>query len=378
MLRTTSTFAWLCFAFYGSLTQARDDAGFRHTIFNGANLDGWNVTGCDAQVTNGSLLLQDGNGFVRTNHAYTDFILEIEWRPLREEKWDSGIYIRAALPSENEHWPQQYQINLLQGHEGNLIGQPLAANPDLVKPGDWNHFKLTVIGPHAELEINGHFAWETNSLEALSGYIGLQSEVPGGGQFLFRNIAITELHHQSLFNGTDLTGWEGAGQDAALCWKAAGGELLCTGDQGPWLRSLAEYDDFNLRLEYRLRDGGNSGVYLRVPADGNHHGEGAGVEVQILDDKSTRYKDLKPYQFSGSVYAIAPARQHVGLPVGHWNTLEIHCTAKNYVVTHNGIVIVAAQTAEFPELMERRSKGFLGLQNHSEEVWFRNLRLATQ
>ena len=59
--------------------------------------------------------------------------------------------------------------------------------------------------------------------------------------------------------------------------------IVCTGQPGTWLRSKDVYDDFNLRFEYKLRPGGNSGIYVRVPADGAHR-EGGGAEIQILDD----------------------------------------------------------------------------------------------
>ena len=89
-----------------------------------------------------------------------------------------------------------------------------------------------------------------------------------------------------------------------------------TGKPGSWLRHEKTWDDFNLRLEYRLKPAGNSGVYIRVPQDGNHHGAGAGIEVQILDDQHPKYQDLKPYQYSGSLYAIEPAKSHPGRDPG--------------------------------------------------------------
>ena len=364
-----------------SLSARADDAakpvGFRTSLFNGKDLNGWHVTGCKAAVEDGNLVIQEGDGFVRTDHRYTDFVLELDWKARRTEKYDSGIYFRSELPEAGKPWPKQYQINLLQGGEGNCIGVKEAISKELIKPADWNHFKLTVIGDKAEMEINGKPAWKVESgIEGKDGYIGIQVEVAGGGQFEFKNIFVTELGHQAIYNGTDLTGWEGAGEDAAKCWKVDDGQIVCTGQKGPWLRSQKEYGDFNLRLDYKLKPGGNSGVYVRVPADGNHHGDGAGVEIQVLDDKSDRYKDLKPYQFTGSVYAIAPAKQHVGREAGQWNSLEIDVQGTRYRIIHNGVLIIDATDADFPEIKGRRASGFLGLQNHSEEVWYKNLRLG--
>jgi Domain of Unknown Function (DUF1080) len=359
-----------------NIAAAEEPAGYRMRLFNGRNLDGWIVTGCEAEVQDGLLVLKDGNGLLRSQHRYADFVLELQWRTRRDKDWDSGVFIRAELPPEGQSWPERYQVNLRQGLEGNLVGRPETGGKDLVVAGHWNHFKLIVVGAEAALEINGKPAWKVSGIEPRDGYIGLQAEVPGGGQFEFKDIVITEVGYRSLFNGTDLSGWEGGGGDAASCWKAEEETLVCTGRPGTWLRSKEKFGDFNLRLEYKLRPGGNSGVYIRVPSDGNHHGAEAGIEVQILDDTSERYKNLQPYQFSASLYAILAAEPRVGRPPGEWNTLEINCCGRSYRVIHNGIQVVKADEHTTPELKQRLVEGFLGLQNHSEEVWFRHLRLG--
>ena len=362
--------------FIASLSVSAEESGFRRPLIHNGQLDGWIVTGCEVTVADGVLTLKSGDGFVRSDHRYRDFILELEWRTTKADAWDSGIYIRSDLPRDGQKWPDRYQINLLKGNEGNLIGVEGARSQGLSVDGQWNKMKVTVTGRRVKMEMNDKPAWEAEGLDNERGYIGFQAEVTQGGIFEFRNIYLTELGYKPLFNGQDLTGWEGADRDASLCWSVEDSLLMCNGKPGPWLRSAAKYDDFNLRLEYKTRPGGNSGVYCRVPADGNHHGAGAGVEVQILDDAAEQYKNLKPYQYCGSVYAIAPALQRVGKPAGEWNSLEINCKGTAYVVTHNGVVIVHACEEAFPEIKQRLREGFLGLQNHSEEVWFRNIRIG--
>ncbi|MDX1946739.1 MAG: DUF1080 domain-containing protein [Pirellulaceae bacterium] len=375
MDRSLSAIAALFIVGFGVLVSA-GETGVRTKVFTGENLHGWHVTGCEAVAENGVLLLKSGDGFIRTDSRYRDFVLELSYRALQNEKYDAGIYIRAELPPPGKNWPSQYQVNLKSGDELNLIKFPKARSTGLVKPGEWNHLKLTVVGGTAKMEINGQPAWETDGIEARDGYIGFQSEVPLGGQFEFKDIYITELGYQPLFDGQSLAGWEGAGQPAEKCWKVEDGQIVCTGEKGPWLRSKQEYGDFNLRLDYKLKAGGNSGVYIRVPENGNHHGDGAGIEVQVLDDKDDRYKSLKNYQYTGSLYAIAPAIQHVGRPAGEWNSLEINCRGTFYHVVHNGVQIIGADEASFPGLKGRLTKGFLGLQNHSEAVWYRNVRIG--
>lgn len=355
---------------------AAEPTGFRSDLLSGGNLNQWHVSGCEVAPNGGTLLLKGGDGFIRSESRYRDFVLELDYRPLQKEKYDGGIYIRCELPPEGKSWPAQHQVNLKHGDELNLIKFPKARSTGLVKPGEWNHVKLTLVGERASLEINGQAAWETDGIQEKDGYIGFQSEVPLGGQFEFKNIAITELDYQPLFDGQSLAGWEGADQPAEKCWKAADGAIVCTGEKGPWLRSKEQHGDFNLRLEYKVKAGGNSGVYIRVPEDGDHHGDGAGIEVQVLDDQAARYKSLKPYQFTGSLYAIAAASPHVGRPAEQWNSLEINCHGTRYRVVHNGVVILDADEGTHPELAGRLTKGFLGLQNHSEEVWYRNLRVG--
>ena len=98
--------------------------------------------------------------------------------------------------------------------------------------------------------------------------------------------------------------------------------------------------------------------------------------MQLLDDSAERYKNIEPAQYCGSIYKVAPATSHVSRPAGEWNTMEINCQGSAYRITHNGVVIVNASEAELPELGKRFVQGYLGLQNHSEEVWFRNLRIG--
>jgi hypothetical protein len=346
------------------------------SLFDGKTLDGWIVTECEAVVKDGTILLASGNGFVRSQQQYADFILELDWKALAADNWDSGVFFRAGLPVAPRPWPKQYQANFRKGQECNVDGLKGATSTGLTKPGEWNHFKLTVVGPAAEMEINGRPAWKATGLKPRSGYIGLQAEVPLGGQFLFRNIRIAELGYKPLFNGRDLSGWEGGDAKAETCWKAEDGLLTCTGKPGTWLRTTGRYGDFNLRLEYKLKPGGNSGVYIHSPANGEHHGQGNGVEVQILDDASPRYAKLEPYQYSGSLYTLVPAKRGSALPAGQWNRLEINCRGTRYRVVQNGAVVIDVKADTIPDLKARAAEGFLGLQNHNEEVSFRNLRVG--
>ncbi len=166
----------------------------RVSLFDGKTLNGWTVLKCEATVDNGEILIVAGNGLVQTEKKYGDFVLEFEWKPLRDNKWDSGVYFRYESVPQGQPWPTRYQANLMQGLEGNVSDLPGAQSKGLIQPGQWNRFRLTVRGTKAAMEINNTPAWEADGLTGpAEGYIALQAEVPGGGQHRFRNIYLTEL-----------------------------------------------------------------------------------------------------------------------------------------------------------------------------------------
>jgi len=161
------------------------------SLFDGRTLDGWNAIACEAVVQDGAILLKAGNGLVQTAKKYRDFVLEYEWKALKADGWDSGVYFRYDQVPAGRPWPKRYQVNLRKGMEGDLDGFPAGKNPVAVKAGDWNRFELTVRGRKASLKVNGQPAWQVDGLEERDSHIALQAEVPGGGQFLFRNIRLT-------------------------------------------------------------------------------------------------------------------------------------------------------------------------------------------
>jgi hypothetical protein len=183
----------------GTTLLAADEAkapapGQRVALFDGKTLSGWDVLKCEAAVEDGNILIKGGNGLVQTQKKYGDFIFEYEWKALKADEWDSGVYFRYDSIPKDQPWPPRYQANLRKGDEGNVGGLKGATAHGLFKNGEWNSFKLTVRGTTAEMEINGKPAWKADGLEGpKTGFISLQCEVPGGGQNLFRKIYITEL-----------------------------------------------------------------------------------------------------------------------------------------------------------------------------------------
>lgn len=373
-----------CFLFLlltaGTLRPVCAGDTFSQFLFDENSLAGLVVENeCQAELKDGVLLLKSGDGWLRSHHTYGDFKLHVEWKALQEKLYDAGIYIRAQ--AGGKPFPKQaHQINLLEGKEGHIGGLKGATTSGLIKNGDWNTFDVTVEGDSVALEINGKPAYRAKGLKYDRGHVGVQVEVPKGGQFLIRKFTVTEFGHKSLFNGKDLAHWEGAGGPAEKCWAVEDGTIFCKQQKGPWLRHKQQVGDFNLRFDYRVGPGGNSGVYVRVPANGLHHRDKeseppAGFEIQILDDSAAKYRKLKPYQFSASLYDIAGANPRVCRPPGEWNSMEIDCHGQHVTVIHNGMRVVNVQPKTHPLINLRKTEGYIGLQNHGGGVWFRDVRI---
>ncbi len=194
-------------------------------------------------------------------------------------------------------------------------------------------------------------------------------------------LAQSEPGFKPLFDGKTLAGWNlvrGRGRG----YLVEDGVIVCPPDGGGNLFTVAEYADFVLRLEWRLWEGGNNGIGIRAPLTGD--AAYAGMEIQILDDDAQVYKDLRPGQYTGSVYDIAPARRGFVKRNGVWNTYEIAANKRRIKVTLNGELITDADlsTVTDPALVAKhpglaRTTGHIGLLGHGTRVEFRNLRVKT-
>ena len=180
----------------------------------------------------------------------------------------------------------------------------------------------------------------------------------------------------ALFNGTDLSGWEG---DTAG-YAAEDGLLVCK--PGGNLYTVKDYANFVLRFDFKLTPGANNGLAVRVPMPA--HAAYDGMELQILDDTHEKYKDIQPYQHHGSIYGVVPAKTGFLKPVGEWNEQEVVAEGRHIVVTLNGEVIVDANIEdaskngtidgkEHPGLL--RDSGRLGFCGHGDVLYFRNIRV---
>ncbi|MEJ6601415.1 MAG: 3-keto-disaccharide hydrolase [Verrucomicrobiia bacterium] len=174
----------------------------------------------------------------------------------------------------------------------------------------------------------------------------------------------------SLFDGKSFAGWEHGGnwtiEDGAFYRKADGGSLTYTKALVP--------DDFELRFEWKVSKGCNSGVYYR-PAQ---------YEYQILDNVHSPY-GANPRQAAGSLFFCMAPSKDTTKPLGQWNTGRVKC--KGTIIEHwvNGERVLSFDYTDPKwstqvDLLNLRGAdldargGNLWLQDHGQPVWFRSLQ----
>lgn len=183
-----------------------------------------------------------------------------------------------------------------------------------------------------------------------------------------------------LFNGENLDGWVGNKTDYVV---EDGVIVIYPGRGGSGnLFTEKEYANFNFRFEFQLTPGANNGLGIRAPLEGDAAYNG--MELQILDNTADKYKDLKVYQYHGSVYGVIPAKRGFLKPVGEWNVQEVIVEGDNIKVLLNGEVIVDGNIKEarkggtmdgkkHPGL--KNKKGHIGFLGHGDVVRFRSIRI---
>lgn len=198
-----------------------------------------------------------------------------------------------------------------------------------------------------------------------------------------------------LFNGKDLSGWvygrraDGTENRSGKGYQVQDGVIFSTKEDGGNLFTEKTYSDFAFRFEFKLTENANNGIGIRAPLEGDS--AYVGMEIQVLDDGGSQYKNLEPGQYHGSIYKVVPAKRGFQKPVGEWNTEEITAKGRHITVTLNGTAIVDADLDSVKDesvLKEHRdltkpegsrgianTTGHIGLLGHGARVEFRNLRI---
>jgi len=200
---------------------------------------------------------------------------------------------------------------------------------------------------------------------------------------------------QELTTGDINDHWKGYNRDSITQWTSSNGTLHFVPKEG---RSESEnlitketYTDFELSMEWKISEGGNSGFMWAVVED-KDLGEPylTGPEIQVLDNEKHPDGKNGPNRHAGALYDMVAPSENVTKPVGEWNSvvLKIDHKANKGSVTQNGVKIV-----EFPvegegwdelvknskfadwERFGKSKSGHIALQDHGNEVWFRNIKI---
>ncbi len=207
-----------------------------------------------------------------------------------------------------------------------------------------------------------------------------------------------------LFNGKDLSHWQALGLDSipSVWWRVEegtihkvarnkvqpypGGSLPPTCD----LMTNDTYYDFELEFEWKIAPGSNSGIKYNVSEKMSKQYSGThalGFEYQIIDD--TGYPGpLSPLQHTAALYALVPPQEAEPQPAGEWNYGRILLRGNHGEHWLNGkkvleyemgtprfdSLVAVSKYHKYPGFARHRS-GHIVLQDHADDVWFRNLKI---
>lgn len=213
----------------------------------------------------------------------------------------------------------------------------------------------------------------------------------------------------SIFNGKDLSGWEGATSVYGVDPREKGvlqcipGTTKFPDGRRANLVTVKEYGDFILRFEFKMTKNGNNGLGIRITDIYKDAAYYAMCELQLLDDGGEAYYDaktrkdkLKPHQYTGSVYGVFPSRRdnaaedfsgggsYVRKP-GEWNQAEVRVVGSAIEVLLNGQLVTKGDVAKFkgngdtpdekPHPGLHNQKGRIGWLGHGDNVKWRNIRI---
>ncbi len=405
-----------------SLPEA-DDEGFV-SIFNGEDMNGWiwdnswkggdngykvvdGILQCDPKKT--------GAGNIYTDREYSDFIFRFEFQLPAEA--NNGVGVRAPVSGDSAYNGMEIQIldhdhptyngiKPYQAH-GSVYGIIPAERGYLKPTGEWNQEEIKIDGRWVTVTLNGHVITDGHLDRArmpktLDGRnhpgaarpIGHLGFLGHGHPVAFRNLKVKELNKEpkrdnvppagftALFNGKDLTNWKGlvanppkraamskeelaaaqeqADQRMRDHWHPFDGMLVFDG-KGDSLCTIKDYGDFELLVDWKIKEKGDSGIYLR-----------GSPQVQIWDTQNFNLG-------SGGLYNNQknPSKPicEADNPIGEWNSFRIIMVGERVTIYLNDVLVVDNVILE--NYWERDKPiyptGQIELQNHGNTLYFKNI-----
>lgn len=420
-------------------------------LTEGSSLTGWSILGGEATysitdgVVTGTTVANTPNTFLVTEKKYGDFILELDY--LVDPKMNSGVQFRSnSFPYYRKGLVHGYQMEIdpsPRAYSGGIYDEKrrkwlvsLKDNPagqKAFKQGEWNSARIEAVGDSIRIWLNGVPTAHLVDDKTATGFIGLQvhaiyNEMTPGMEVKWRNVRIltedlsahvrkinlpatttlnqlTEAEAKNgwklLFDGQSTHQWRGAKlkgfptegwtvEDGILSVADTGGAESAAGGD---IVTIEQYGDFELKVDFRLTEGANSGIKYYVDTELNQ-GEGSsiGLEYQLLDD--AKHPDAKRGNHEGSrtlasVYDLIQAdpAKPAG-PIGSWNTAHIKSIKGKveYYLNDAKVLEFDRFSGEFEQLVKESKyakwegfgqldSGHILLQDHGDRVNFRNIKI---
>lgn len=194
--------------------------------------------------------------------------------------------------------------------------------------------------------------------------------------------------YKPLFDGKTTTGWHTYLKTNVTAWKAVDGTLQLDPNaegQGD-LVTNDEYENYELKLDWKISETGNSGIIFGVHEDPKFSDTYlTGVEMQVLDNQKAS-DNKKATHLAGSLYDLKAPSADVAKPAGEWNAVVLRKKDGHLTFWLNGTKIVEIQIGgeEWKQLLANSKfkdwadfakypKGRIALQDHNHEVAFRNI-----
>ena len=348
-------------------------------------------------------LVNDGNGaYLATEEELGDVEFLIDYKTVA--KADSGIYLRATPQVQIWDYTKEggkWNLGADKGSGGlwnnskDAPGKDPSALAD--KPlGEWNSFRIRQVGERTWIHLNGKLVvdgarmenfWDRKLPLLKKGKILLQTH---GGEIRWRNIFVRDIPAAEAaemlrgkaegftrLDGSSLEDWAGA----AANYEVKDGAIVCKPGKGGTLHTKEKYADFIARVEYKLPPGGNNGLAIRYPGNGDP-AYVAMCELQILDDTADMYAKLDPRQYNLSAYGMTAVKRGYLRPLGEWNYAEITVKGSTIVAELNGNRVLDTDLSKVTDYMAKtphpgkdNKEGFFGFAGHGDAVYFKNVSI---
>ena len=198
-----------------------------------------------------------------------------------------------------------------------------------------------------------------------------------------------------IFDGKTTTGWHSYGKTTAGSgWKVEDGVLhfdpeAAKDGQGGDLVTDLEYENFHLKLDWKVASKANSGIIFYIKDDITKYKNTyeTGLEMQVLDNDGHPDGKITKHR-AGDLYDLISSSSEPVKPVGEWNTAEIVCKNGKLTFVLNGVIVVetmlwddnfkalisGSKFANWPNFGTFK-KGKIALQDHGDNVWYRNIMI---